>query len=50
MCRQISESKQEWENKNGVLMQGSPDEMFDKFFQLSIRLPESARSWPIQLC
>ena len=50
LCRQISEIKQEQKYKNGKLMQGSPDEMFDKFLQLSRSLPESARAWPIQLC
>ena len=31
-------------------MQDSPDESFDKLLQLSRRLPESARAWPVQLC
>ena len=38
------------ENKNGILMQYSPDKSFDKFLQLSSSLPESARAWPVQLC
>ena len=49
VSRQISEIKQECENKNGILMQGRPDELFDKFLYLSIRLPESDRAWTIQL-
>ena len=50
VCRQISEIKQEWKNKNGILMQYSPDKLFDKFLRLSSSLPESARAWPVQLC
>ena len=50
MCRKISETKQQWKYKNGILMRGSPEKMFDKFFHISSSLSESARTWPIQLC
>ena len=31
-------------------MQRRPDEMFDKFLQLSTRLPYNEQAWPIQMC
>ena len=32
MCHQISEVKKKWKEKNRILMRGSPDKIFDKFF------------------
>ena len=47
---QIPETKQEWKDKNGILIQGSPEETVGIFLQLSSSLPESARERPINLC
>ena len=49
MCCHISEINQEYKDKNGTLMEGRPEKMVDKFLQISLSLPESARAWPIQL-
>ena len=50
VCRQISSLKQDYKDNHGRLLHDTPDNLFNKFLQLSSNLPESSRLWPLQLC
>ena len=46
-CREISDLRQVWKDKNGKLIVDDPEELFTKFLSLAGNLPDSARGWPI---
>ena len=46
----ISDFIQEWRDRNGPTIRESPDELFNKFLQISSILSEIAHQWPIQIC
>ena len=50
VCRRIGALKQEWKDVGGRTKLDTPDEIFNKYLQLSTSLPTDALSWPIQLC
>ena len=49
VCRQISGLKQV-RMVDGRLLTDTPDELFDKFNEISVSLPDNASTWTLQLC
>ena len=49
VCRKISELKQV-QSVNGRLITDIPEELFDRFNEISVSLPENASTWTLQLC
>jgi len=50
ICRRLSEVKQEYRDNGGRTKVDSPDELFNKYLQLSTSLSDNAHEWPLQLC
>ena len=50
ICRRLSELRQEYRDNGGRTKVDSPDELFNKYLQLSTSLSDNAHEWPLQLC
>ena len=47
--RKISELNQV-QSVNGRLITDNPEELFDRFNEISVSLPDNASTWTLQLC
>lgn len=50
ISRKITSLKQTWKDKSGKIRTDSPDDLFNKFLQVSYSLPDNVQEWPLQLC
>jgi len=50
VSRKITSLRQSWKDTHGRSQMDTPDELFNKYLQLSASLPHDVQEWPLQLC
>jgi len=50
VSRKITSLRQSWKDTQGRAQMDTPDELFNKYLQLSASLPQDVQEWPLQLC
>jgi hypothetical protein len=50
VSRKITSLRQAWKDTQGRAQMDTPDELFNKYLQLSASLPQDVQEWPLQLC